>query len=415
MLTRAGRALWATRPRRVALVLGGAVAVLISVRAVRGREVAAYLVESRPIVQRVVATGRVRPPARVSVGSLTPGRVATVEVREGDRVAPGQILLRLEDAEQAAALRQAQARVAEAAARLEQVRGVAGRQAAEALQQAEVQVAQAEADATRARTLAEAGGIARQAQEDAERALAVARSRRDSAAAQASSSSGGADARLAAAALLQAEAARAAAAARLSETVLRAPGAGTVVARDAEPGDVVAAGRTVLALTLDGPTQLTAQVDERNLALLAPGQPARATADAFPGREVEARVATVAPAVDPSRGTVEVRLDVPSPPPFLRPDMTVSVNVDVGRRDSALVLPAEAVRDPTGQPWVLVVADGRVERRPVTLGLRGEGLVEVTGGLSAGDPVVAPGGAFVAPGDRVRARAVPAPGAGRAL
>jgi HlyD family secretion protein len=95
--------------------------------------------------------------------------------------------------------------------------------------------------------------------------------------------------------------------------------------------------------------------------------------------------------------------------------MTVSIEVEVGRRDGALVLPAEAVKDPTGEPWVLAVVDGRAERRAVTLGLRGDGLVEVAGGLAAGDAVVAPGGPFVAPGDRVRARPLPAPGGGRAL
>jgi HlyD family secretion protein len=178
---------------------------------------------------------------------------------------------------------------------------------------------------------------------------------------------------------------------------------------------VVQPGRQVLSLTLDGATQLTAQVDEKNLALLAPGQAARARADAFPDLPFDARVATISPAVDPARGTVEVRLDVPAPPQFLRADMTISVNVEVGRKDAALVAPAEVVRDPTGAPWVLAIAGGRAERRPVRLGLRGDGLVEILGGLVAGDAVVAPGGPFVAPGDRLRPRLVPAPGAPRAL
>ncbi len=405
------RLLWGTWPRRLGTLAVAALALLVAVRMARGREVAAWLVESRPIVQRVVATGRVRPPARAALASLVLGRVRAVLVREGDRVAAGQRLVLLDDAEAAAALRQAEGRVAEAAARLEQVRGVAGRQAAEALRQAEVKVAQAEQDAARARMLGEAGSTSRQAADDAERTLQIARSQRDAAAAQAASATGGPDERLAAAALAQASAARAAAAQRLAETAILAPAAGLVVARDVEPGDVVAAGKPVLAVTLDGATQLTAQVDEKNLALLAPGQPARASADAFPERPFDAAVATIAPAVDPSRGTVEVRLDVPAPPPFLRADMTVSVNVDVGRKASALVLPAEVVRDPTGAPWVLAILGGAAERRAVKLGLRGDGLVEILEGLSAGDAVVAPGGPFVAPGDRVRARPVPSPAA----
>jgi HlyD family secretion protein len=414
-LTRTGRSLWATWPRRAAIAGAALLALLVGARLARGREVGAYLVEARPIVQRVVATGRVRAPARVTLASLVLGRVRSVAAREGDRVEAGQLLLKLDDAELAGALRQAAARVSEAAARLEQVRGVAGRQAAEALHQAELRVAQTEQDAARLRALADAGSTSRQAADDAERAVAVARSQLEVAAAQAASAAGGADERLAAAALLQAEAARAVAAARLAETEVRAPAAGQVVLRDVEPGDVVAAGRALLAVTVDGPLELTAQVDEKNLALLSPGQPARASADAFPGQAFDAVVSLVAPAVDAARGTVEVRLRVPAPPPTLRPDMTVSINVEVGQKASALVLPAEVVRDPTGQPWVLAIVGGRAERRGVTLGLRGDGLVEIAGGLAAGDAVVAPGGPFVAPGDRVRARPQPAPGASRAL
>jgi HlyD family secretion protein len=406
------RPLVATRARRIAVGAVALLAALLLVRVFRGREVPAYLAESRPLVQRVVATGRVRPLARISLASVAMGRVRSVPVREGDRVAGGQLLVKLDDVEQAAALRQAQGRVGEAAARLEQVRGVAGRQAAEALHQAEVRVAQAEQDLARARQLGEAGSVPRQAAEDAERALQVARSQRETAAAQAASA-GGADERLAAAALVQAEGARAVAAARLAETEIRAPGPGLVVARDVEPGDVVAAGRTLLGMTADGALELAAQVDEKNLSLLRVGQPAQASADAFPDLVFGATVALIAPAVDPARGTVEVRLAVPDPPPVLRADMTVSINVEVGRKGAALVIPADVVRDPTGEPWVLAVAGRRAERRPIRLGMRGDGLVEVEAGLAAGDAVVAPAAGFVAAGERVRARPVPAPGAGR--
>lgn len=408
---RIARVAVATRARRIALGVVALLAALLVLRAWRGREVAAYLVESRPVVQKVVATGRVRPPARSALASVALGRVRAVLVREGDRVAAGQPLVKLEDVEQEAALRQAQGRVAEAAARLEQVRGAAGRQASEALRQADLRVAQATQDLARVRQLAEAGSSSQQAADDAERSLALARSQRDAAAAQAASA-GGADERLAAAALTQAEAARAVAASRLAETEIQAPAPGQVVAREVEPGDVVTAGRMLLAMTSDGALELTALVDEKNLALLRPGQPARASADAFPGQVFEATVAWIAPAVDPARGTVEVRLAVPSPPPVLRPDMTVSVNVDVGRKDAALVVPADVIRDPTGDPWVLAIVGRHAERRAVTLGMRGDGLVELTAGLVAGDAVVAPSGGFVAAGERVRARTLPAPGAG---
>ena len=70
-----------------------------------------------------------------------------------------------------------------------------------------------------------------------------------------------------------------------------------------------------------------------------------ASADAFPDSTFAARVSWLAPVVDPSQGTVEVRLAIPNPPKFLRTDMTMSVNVEVERRRQALVVPSELVGD----------------------------------------------------------------------
>jgi HlyD family secretion protein len=76
----------------------------------------------------------------------------------------------------------------------------------------------------------------------------------------------------------------------------------------------------------------------------------------------------------------------------------------VGERKDALTLPSEMVRDATtAQPWLLVANDGRAERRPVKLGLRGTGRVEVVTGLREGE-IVLPPLSGVEPGDKVRAR-----------
>jgi HlyD family secretion protein len=381
-----------------------------------GKEVPAYVAERRPLVQRVVASGRVMPPARVSIGSVALGRVKAVAVDEGDRVKAGQLLVALDDADARAALEQARARVAEAAARLDQVHGPAARSAAEALRQARLEVGLAEREVERARALAAAGSGSAARLDEAEKALGLARSREEAAAAQAASAAeAGADGRLAAASLRAAEAAERAARVRLDETRLCAPCPGTVLKREVEPGDVVAAGKALLVLAREGDTRLSVEPDEKNLALLALGQRAAVAADAFPAAPFEARVTFIAPAVDPARGTVEVRLAVPAPPPFLRPDMTVSVNVEVARRADAVAVPADAVRDAGGAAWVLAVQEGRAVRREVKLGVRGAGLVEILDGLAAGQAVVSPAAGAVAPGDRVRPRAAPAPEPGRAL
>jgi len=168
-------------------------------------------------------------------------------------------------------------------------------------------------------------------------------------------------------------------------------------------------GRALLTIARAGATRIVAAVDEKNLRWLAPGQKASALADAFPGQPFDAALTWVAPSVDLQRGTVEVWLEVAEPPEFLKPDMTVSVEMVVARRDSALTLPAWAIRDAEAGAssgagsgaHVLVMRDGKAARQPVTLGLRGVGIVEIVEGLAQGDPVITPDSGAVA-GERVR-------------
>jgi HlyD family secretion protein len=193
--------------------------------------------------------------------------------------------------------------------------------------------------------------------------------------------------------------------ARLAETHLTSPVDGVVLSRAVEPGDVVQPGRTVLVLARDGETFLAATPDERSLAYLAVGQEAQASADAFPRQPFPAKVTSLAPAVDADRGTIEVKLLVPSPPPFLRPGMTASVVIDVGQRAQVLVLPVDAVRDVAStSPWAMVVSGGRAVRRPLELGMDGAGLIEIRAGLAEGDRVVPPASGKIRVGQRVRVR-----------
>jgi len=390
--------------RRWRWVLGigaAALALLLGGRALLGPRVPVWVVEKRELVQRVVASGRVLAPARIQIGSVVVGRVTRVAVEKGDRVKAGQVLVQLDDAESRAALAQARSAVAQAAARLEQVEVVSAQVTVQAVRQAELRLEQAEVKLARNRTLAEAGSVSRSDLDDAIQARDLAASQLATARIQASAAATGSDRHVVQAALEQARGAEQAAAARLDQLQIRSPAEGVVTERDVEPGDVVQPGRTLLVVARDGPTQLSVLPDEKNLAFLGTGQPATASVDAFPDRIFPARVAYIAPAVDLSRGTVEVKLDVADPPPFLRPDMTVSVNIEVGRDPSALVLPAGAVRDAGTDPWTLVVRGGRTSRQPVSLGMRGEGTIQVLSGLAPGEAVVAPG-STVGPGARVR-------------
>jgi len=158
-------------------------------------------------------------------------------------------------------------------------------------------------------------------------------------------------------------------------------------------------------LALDGPTELVVFPSEENLGQLHVGAPATASADAYPDSTFQARVSLVAPSVDPSQGTVEVRLAVDRPPRYLRPEMTVSVNIEAGKRDQASVLPESVVRGlGTDSPWVAVVRDGRLTRQPVDIGLRADRYVEILQGVAEGQLVVPPQDS-PALGERVRVHA----------
>ena len=99
---------------------------------------------------------------------------------------------------------------------------------------------------------------------------------------------------------------------------------------------------------------------------------------------------------------VEVKLTVPEPPAYLRQDMTVSVDIEVGRRNDTVILPLRDVYDAlTGSPWAMIVRDGRAHKQPVRLGLRANAYVEILDGVAAGDLAI-PVTAGVRTGQRIR-------------
>ena len=376
-----------------------------------GRAVGVHVVERKLLVERVVATGRVMAPAQVKLGALLLGRVSRVNVDEGSRVRAGDVLLEPDDTEARAALGQARAAVGQATASLGQVRGVSGRVASERLKAAEARLEQARSSYERMKKLSDSGAGTGAQLEEAERTLQVAQTDRDAALAQAQSSSpGGGDYQISQSAVAQADAGKQLALARLEQLRIVAPADGIILRRSAEPGDVVQPGQTLLLLARDGGTRLVVQVDENNLGELAVGQPATASADAFAGQRFAAKILSIAPSIDADRGTVEVKLEVADPPKYLRPDMTVSVDVEVGRRENVIALPLEALRDgSTAAPWVLVLQERHAVRRPVVIGARATDQVEIREGVTPGELVILPGADLVAPGDRVR----PKPNGGR--
>lgn len=370
-----------------------------------GPQVGVEPVVRQDFVQTVVASGRVETPHRVDIGVQITGTVRTVPVREGQVVTAGATLIELEAAELRAALDQAQHAVQAASARLRQLQEVQSPLAAQALRQAQLNYDAARDALRRSQALLAGGAIGEAALEDARRAEQVAAAQLRSAQQQAASARpSGSDAAAASAALEQAQAGADLARAKLAYATVKAPRAGTLIARAVEPGDVVQSGRILMVLSPGGETQLVVEIDEKNLRLLSLGLTALASADAYPKERFPAEVVYINPGVDAQRGAVEMKLRVPSPPAYLKQDMTVSVDIEIARRSNAVLVPSDAVHDiETVSPWVLKVDGRRARRQAVTLGLRSNGLCEVLAGLNAGDRVVPVATSAIADGARLRA------------
>jgi len=375
----------------------------------RHPKVDAVELQAAPLVRSLQFSARVATLSRVEIGSTITGRVQAVLADEGARVRRGDVLLRLESDELAAALTQAVAAERQASARLAGLRSTGRTAAQAALAQTDATVRAAQAELTRTEQLVAQGFVSASRLDEVRRTLEVAQAQQASARAQTrANEETGSDLVQAQAQLAVAQATTQAAQARLAQTTLVAPADAQVLLRDVEPGQIVQPGKALLSLALEGPTQISAQVDERFLDQLQTGQTARVVADAFAGEPLAARVLSIAPSVDAQRGAIEVKLALDAPAPaFLREDMTVSVEVETARRDKALVLPLAALRTalPDGSAAVMVDDAGVARSRAVKLGLRTLDAAEVLDGLAEGD-VVLIGGTPQAD-RRVRVRLVP--------
>jgi len=364
-----------------------------------------------PLVRTLQFSARVATLSRVDVGSTVTGRVAQVRVNEGAQVRQGEVLVQLESDELRAALTQAVASERQAQARLQGLRSTGRSGARAALAQSDATLLAAEAELGRVRQLVAQGFFSASRLDEAQRAVDVARALQSGSKAQNQAvGEAGTEVMQAEAQLVASQAATAAAQARLKQTELLSPADARVLTRQVEPGQIVQPGKALMALALAGPTQLVAQVDERFLDQLQTGQSAAVVADAFAGQRFAARVLSIAPSVDAQRGAIEVKFSLEQlAPAFLREDMTLSVEVETGRRARALVLPLRALRAQASpeSATVLVAVDGRAQERAVRLGLRTLSAVEVMDGLAEGEGVLLGGRAQA--GDRVRPQATPLP------
>ena len=373
------------------------VAGFFALRWWQGPLLPSYRISAMPLVQTVVATGRVVAVSNTDIGSEISGVVLERRVAEGEQVAAGDLLLVLSSDDVAAQVRQAEAELAELISSTRP-------QAVVDLTNAEVALAQADRNVERRRELAAISAISDEEMEQAIQSQAQARNNLENARLRANAlSSGGVEEDLLRARI-------AALQAQLNKAQVRSKVSGTILTRNVEIGDLVQPGQSLFTIALDGKTEIRVPLDERNLSRLALQQPAVAIADAYPDKPFPVRISFIAPSIDPQRGTVEVRLSVDPVPDFLRQDMTVSVNIETDQRAKALVIPNDALANvEEDSAEVLLLRDGKTQRQAVKLGLRGLSASEVLSGLSAGDEILVDATVSLADGKRVRTALQAAP------
>jgi RND family efflux transporter MFP subunit len=186
---------------------------------------------------------------------------------------------------------------------------------------------------------------------------------------------------------------------------VRAPFAGVVISKDAQPGEIISpmsAGggftRTGIATIVDMDSrEVEVDVNEAYINRVKPNQHVEATLDAYPDATLAAHVIGIVPTADRTKATVRVRIGFDKLEPQILPEMGIKVRFldDQPIQASAskgphIRVPSVAIQKVDGNPYVWVVNDGRVERRAVTLGPESEGSIEVLAGVNSGDELVSP-------------------------
>jgi len=388
---RAPRRVWPWVLAVVGLLLAVAVGVpLLSRRAPEVKVAVATEVAANPSGTTTVlnASGYVTARRQATVSSKVTGKVIEVLVEEGTQVAEGQLVARID-----AAIPDASRRLAES-----QVQA-----AATARQETRVRIAQAQLDLRRQHELAKEGFTA-QAEVD-----------------RASNDLKALEARLATQQDELAVAQRSLALRRqdVADTEIRAPFAGVVTSKNAQPGEMISpmsAGggftRTGICTLVDmASLELEVDVNEAYINRVRPGQPVEAVLDAYPDLTIPAHVITIVPTADRQKSTVMVRIGLDARDPRILPEMGVKVSFVEPRQQGAqqaraMTVPKTALRRDGEQDVVLVVnAEGKLERRAVQVSETAGEQVKVAAGLAPGERVVIEGPATLKDGDRVRVAA----------
>jgi HlyD family secretion protein len=201
---------------------------------------------------------------------------------------------------------------------------------------------------------------------------------------------------------------------QIDDTIIRAPFAGIIVAKNAQPGEMISplsAGggftRTGIGTLVDmSSLEIEVDVNESYINRVSAGQAVTAVLDAYPDWRIPAQVIAIIPTADRQRATVAVRIGFDELDPRILPDMGVKVAFQEAEQSSeqarGVVVPAAALRQDKGKDIVMVVDNGRVERRAVAVAERRDAEVVLSAGVNPGESVITEGPAELADGDSVR-------------
>ncbi|HEY7652585.1 MAG TPA: efflux RND transporter periplasmic adaptor subunit [Methylomirabilota bacterium] len=319
------------------------------------------------------ASGYVTARRQATVSAKITGKVTEVLIEEGMQVREGAVLARLDDTEARAQLALARAQVTAARSQLAEVRA---------------QLEQAERDHARQQALYDKKLIAPQS-------LDAALAQRDMLRARLASTEEQ---------IKVAQESLSVAQVQLDNTVIRAPFGGVVIAKSAQPGEMISpisAGggftRTGIGTIVDMDSlEIQVDVNESYINRVTPGQPVEATLNAYPDWRIPGEVIAIIPTADRSKATVKVRIALKQKDPRIVPDMGARVGFldpkpaggAPAPTASGVLVPAEAVRTDGSSATVFVYADGKAERRSVTLGPDTSGQRRVVSGLRDGERVV---------------------------
>ncbi len=316
------------------------------------------VVRAQPLTSGPAFSGTLRHEREASVRAQMAGSVLQTYVDQGQSVAAGTVLARIEAGGSDDAYLSARSAVTAA----ENSYSIAGR------------------ELERARRLHEAGAIA-------ERELEMARSAVTSSRAV----------------LADARARMASAAKQLGNATVRAPFAGVIGQKSVSAGDVVQPGTLLYTVVDPGSMRLEAAIPVEQLTDVRVGLPVKFTVSGYGGREFLGRVTRVSPVVDPVTRQVQIVASIPNAGRALVGGLQATGRLSTSTRN-ALVAPYGAIDERGSAPTVLRVKRGTVERVNVALGARDEAgeLVEITAGLTAGDTLLIGAARGITPGTPVR-------------